>query len=295
MMEGQTTDNQTSQGLTTSQTGTTGAEPAADSLSGALDSVLSGGTKTALEGRADKSAETDKGTGKTKTEEKTDKKDEPVKLEAWGDQLSDEIKNDPACVKSLSKFKKVSDLAKSYTELEAKLGSAVTIPGDSASDEEKAAFMRKLGMPETADGYKCTSNLEGDGKSFINGMLYDVGMTEKQAEKFVSSFQKINEINMRMLAANRKEMIQKTEGELKKEYGNDFKANMGYYQKGLSSAGKDVVAALDRAGVSMDKAVVDYFVRAGKYASEGKSPAKTDGTPSQRKSIAEGGTFSYNS
>ena len=42
---------------------------------------------------------------------------------------------------------------KSYSELERKIGSMITIPSDECDDETRARFNRALGVPDTADEY----------------------------------------------------------------------------------------------------------------------------------------------
>jgi hypothetical protein len=53
----------------------------------------------------------------------------------------------------LAKFKTGNDVVKSYLALESKMGASITIPGKDASDEERSAFYKRLGRPETKDGY----------------------------------------------------------------------------------------------------------------------------------------------
>ena len=69
---------------------------------------------------------------------------------SWLDTLPDDIKKDP----SLASFKDPSSLAKSWVNAQKMIGAdKVVIPGDNASDEEKAAFYAKIGRPESADKY----------------------------------------------------------------------------------------------------------------------------------------------
>jgi len=60
---------------------------------------------------------------------------------------------DPDVRRSAAKFADPAALAKSYRELERKLGGAVTPPGPEASDEERAAFDRRMGVPDEPAGY----------------------------------------------------------------------------------------------------------------------------------------------
>ena len=50
----------------------------------------------------------------------------------------------------------------------------VKLPGEGASDEDRAAFNKAIGVPETADGYALEAPLDGDGKPVeLNAPLLD--------------------------------------------------------------------------------------------------------------------------
>lgn len=54
-------------------------------------------------------------------------------------------------------WKQPGDVLKAYGELESKLGdpdSLLRIPGENASDEDRAAFNKRLGVPDAPDGYE---------------------------------------------------------------------------------------------------------------------------------------------
>lgn len=53
-------------------------------------------------------------------------------------------------------WKEPGDALKAYGELEKKLGKAVVVPGDNASEAERAAFHKRLGVPDAPDGYQLT-------------------------------------------------------------------------------------------------------------------------------------------
>ena len=49
---------------------------------------------------------------------------------------------------------KAEDVFTSYRNLEQKLGSMITVPGEKATPEEQQRFYKALGVPEKADGYQ---------------------------------------------------------------------------------------------------------------------------------------------
>jgi hypothetical protein len=85
-------------------------------------------------------------------------------------------------------YKSADDMAKALHSLESKIGSAVQIPGKDASDEEIDAFFKRLGRPESAQGYDLPEPELPDGygqdKEFSDAfrkMAYDSGLSSYQA------------------------------------------------------------------------------------------------------------------
>jgi len=85
----------------------------------------------------------------------------------------------------LSKFKSLTDLEKAYKNLETKLGAnSVTVPGETATDEEWASFFKRIGKPETPDGYELPrGNAPEEGLANFVKMCHEAGLTKRQAQK----------------------------------------------------------------------------------------------------------------
>jgi len=91
---------------------------------------------------------------------------------------------------SLEKFKDINGLAKSYIELESKLGAnIVNIPDKDAKPEKWDAFYNAIGRPEKAEGYE-TASTEGLHQSLIpkpeqvaefKKFAHSIGLTKAQA------------------------------------------------------------------------------------------------------------------
>lgn len=74
-------------------------------------------------------------------------------------------------------------LAKSYTELERRMGGMVRIPGEGAAPDEVAAFRRAVGVPDDPAGYQLTTKsemLESDAE--VNRLLHEAGFSQTQAQ-----------------------------------------------------------------------------------------------------------------
>lgn len=104
----------------------------------------------------------------------------------------DDVHADFQSEKSLEKFTKdtegLNNIVKSYLSLEKKMGSAVNIPGENATEEEAKDFRRKLGIPESPDKYevkykehefiKISEEADKGWKEFS----HKIGLTPKQAQ-----------------------------------------------------------------------------------------------------------------
>lgn len=76
-------------------------------------------------------------------------------VDGWQGRLSDETLRDDS---SLARFNNFNDLAKSFVSTKKMMGrdpdSLVEMPGEDATDEVRAEFHRRRGVPESAEGYK---------------------------------------------------------------------------------------------------------------------------------------------
>lgn len=73
-------------------------------------------------------------------------------VEGWTDRLPEEMGDSRS---TFGKFKSLPDMAKSYRELETRLGKppGVTVPGENAKPEEVAAYRKAVGALDTVEDY----------------------------------------------------------------------------------------------------------------------------------------------
>ena len=74
-------------------------------------------------------------------------------------------------------------LMKSYSELERKIGSMITIPSDECDDETRARFNRATGVPDTADEYPKNEIFDDEN---VRKKFHEIGLTSTQVEKIYS-------------------------------------------------------------------------------------------------------------
>jgi hypothetical protein len=151
-------------------------------------------------------------------------------------------------IQKLSRFKDPKAVAKSYLELEKRLGSAVSVPGENAKPEEIRAFLSKLGVPEKADGYELKTPAEEDGWSKeVEGQARDrflkAGLTPKQAQEMINLHVELVEKGAQALNDGAKQ----AESQLKSEWGSGFKRNWGFAMAALEEYfGADGISELSR-------------------------------------------------
>ena len=151
---------------------------------------------------------------------------------SWRESLPNELKTD----KTLDRFNKggVPELAKSWIEAQKVISKkGIVVPGEKATPEEIDAFHKSLGRPDKPEGYELSK------PELPEGMVYDEnqtkafatlahkeGLTKKQLAALHDGWNEMaktaHEANMKAV----KDFREKTTGEMKKEWGKDFKSNL---------------------------------------------------------------------
>src|SRR6185295_14318056 len=121
--------------------------------------------------------------------------------------------------------------AKSYVETKRMVGDAVKVPGADATPEQRAAFHRKLGVPESPDKYEVTLPSVPDGHpawspelvTGFKGIAHQAGLTPPQVQAVIGWYA-ANSIQTRdVLTATQAKAQQAQQAEsmaqLEKEWG----------------------------------------------------------------------------
>jgi len=206
----------------------------------------------------------------------------------WRAALPTDLQNN----ETLSSFKEVKDLGaahldlttkygeatKKASELEGRLKDALFIPGDKATDQERAAFYGKLGRPETADKYDLKR------PTLPEGMTYD----EAGEKWFRETAHKLNlsaaqaaalydEYNGRMggvikdIEAKRTKAAQDGLETLKKQWGGQFDTNMELVKRATAAFLDDESKKfMDESGLGNHPVLVNLFAKLGKAMAEDK-------------------------
>ena len=250
---------------------------------GSIMGGMSGSEKPASK-PGDKAGEADQG----KSTNDNGKSGE-VQRPAWMSQIGD-ITKDAAKADKLAKFEKISDFANAYLELEGKLGNTLVKPGENASDEERAAFYKALGVPESADKY----SIEGDDAKMFREMAYKNNLTDEQAKAIYANLKEVGENVIAQQKLAFEQQAKDTQNALIAEYGKDYPTKIEMLKRGIANYGGEAVGAkLQNAGLLADKDIVKLFIQLGEESSEASAQGKARGKTDGYRSIQEGGHLSF--
>lgn len=208
----------------------------------------------------------------------------------WMDQLESDLKTDAA----LSKFKTPSALARSYKELEGKLGAAIIKPGEGATEEEVAAYLKKMGRPDKPEEYNIKSALPKEALSdeflgTLKGAAHKIGLSQDQAAVLMTAVDSIvkpalEKIQGQQAEAQRLEVEKKTQAKaaakqtLSSEWAGNFDSNLAVSRGALTKlADQDTVKAINDSGLGDHPGFIKLLYKIGKEIEE--SPFVTEGTP----------------
>lgn len=147
---------------------------------------------------------------------------------SWMDQLPEDLKGND----SLTSFKTIGDLGKSYLDLSRNSENSLQLIGNDADDETRNAFYNRLGRPEKAEKYTFNRPQMPEGTNYNEQMESDykenahkLGLTQAQAEGDYKYFMaKILEANS---SINQNAENERTEAItfLQNSWGDNFNAN----------------------------------------------------------------------
>jgi len=196
---------------------------------------------------------------------------------AWMTGLTTEQKADADLVKSLSKFEKgIPDLARSYAELEKKQSQVISIPNETATEEEKARYRKAIGVPEKPEDYKLEKVELPEGittdeemqKAFLQ-IAHTTELNDKQVNAINQWYMKA--IGGQILAAQKVVKTTQAEAEtaLRQKLGADYDAAHTYMERGFKHYATPRVAALfAKTGIGNEPEVIEMFSKIGKSISE---------------------------
>lgn len=228
------------------------------------------------------------------------KSDGGSKQPGWTAALKDDLKTH----EGLSKFKTVDELARAHLDVSGKhaeaskvLEKSIQIPGEDATDEERAAFLSRLGRPEKHDDYKLKRPKLPEGLTYDEALearfreqAHKAGLSQSAAESMFNMWN--SEVldahkQMETFRTKQKEAAVK---ELKSLWGDELAGNTERAKRGLEAfakvaspddEGKSIMEYFDASGFGDRIPVIKLFSEIGKLVSE---DGLVDGLPGYKKS-----------
>ena len=132
----------------------------------------------------------------------------------------------------ISGFKTKNELAKGYSELYGKMGTAVQIPTEQSAPEEISAFYRKVGAPEKPEGYEKSSVVLPEGMTnddkfemTMNGIACEAGVSKKHMKILLDAYNKYRISQHGEAADENKRLIAEGDATQHKNWGADYDKN----------------------------------------------------------------------
>ena len=146
--------------------------------------------------------------------------------------------------KALDNFNNMEDFVKSYLHAQKLVGAdKIPVPNKHATEEDWNEVFKRLGAPDTPDGYKYNikdQELDQTQVKEFNKAAHQLGLLPKQAEGLIKFY---NEMNGNIASSQEETAAQaqlQTETELKKEYGPQFAKRLDQAKKlAVNSLGSD--------------------------------------------------------
>ena len=164
---------------------------------------------------------------------------------AWMAQLDKDLQGH----ERLTQFKTIGEMGRAFLDTEGKVKNAVVIPGENATDEERAAYYQKLGRPEKVEGYELKKPEKlPEGVPYspemiaaFSNLAFEAGLSKSQTAKihdwYYGSVAKGAEMQKK---ADEKE-LQDSINSLKNEWkGDTYKTNEEIAIRGFKTFSKDV-------------------------------------------------------
>lgn len=138
--------------------------------------------------------------------------------------------------KAIEGFSDNNGLAKGYSELFTKLGSYAKLPTEETPAEERSAFYKKCGAPETPEGYTMPELPEGKeyDKEFVGSMQFasqKAGVTNAQFMEQVNAFLAWEGQREELAKGEKVRVAAEGDRVLRERWGAEYAANSSIVQR----------------------------------------------------------------
>jgi hypothetical protein len=177
-------------------------------------------------------------------------------IPSFVDGLSEDLRG----AKSLSNFKDVNDLAKSYLNAQALIGKRIQDMGP----EDLAHINHLRGVPQSPDAYSLPAELQPEAVDWYRKAAMEAGLSQEQARKLSENFI----MNNRLAAEKQQQQIQLQHtnwiNDLKQEFGSAFDQRIDIAKRAVDAfGGQELKQLLNETGLGNNPVVVKMFAKIG--------------------------------
>lgn len=183
--------------------------------------------------------------------------------EHWYSGLPDDMRGNPYVAQS----KDLASFVKSAIDTKSMVGAnTIKLPGEKATDEERAAFYKSLGRPDEATGYTYEAKPRADGivepkiVEQMQGVFHKAGLSAAQGKQVLDSYIGIlNEHHEAFESANAQTHEQGMSA-LKSEWGVEYDNNVKTAQLALRElGGSELLPVLEAKGLGSDPTIIKFL------------------------------------
>ncbi len=189
--------------------------------------------------------------------------------------LSTEVQNNPSMLKF--KDKSSEDVAKSYIELQGKIGAkGVIVPIDGASDDEISNFHKAIGRPDNADGYQIEVPKDlhesivstAESQKVFKTQCHKMGLNTKQAQNLHSWYMTELSNVLKRQDVDDKKASDEADTTLHSKWGTTYDVKLALASKVISKFGGEKAHEFLDKGFGNNPAIVEMMANIGEKFSE---------------------------
>lgn len=168
---------------------------------------------------------------------------------------------------TLKKFKDVDSLAKSYSELQKKLGSKVS----DLSAEDLKELDKKFDVPESIEGYGFKDVGENETISKLRKIIKEAGISKIQGEKFDSLLRESIETDIKEHQYSQQLSLEEAKRNLEAHYGFAYKDKLNVANQALHEiADEEQINHFKSKGFTTDPEFIKALAKVGEIIGEDK-------------------------
>lgn len=169
-----------------------------------------------------------------------------------------------------AKWQTPKDAVKAYSDLLRFRGvpaeELIRTPKADATDDDWNEIYRKLGRPETAEGYGLQ---QVEGQPDLGALAYSAGLTPRQVEILQAGLEKIGEEQSQNSENQSAAQSEREWQELQRTWGKDFNAHVAQSQNAVQALGWDEETLGKLEGAMGTKWLMEFTARIGRGLADG--------------------------